>query len=572
MPLTDFRITSLRFSGGETITVEPGSVLILVGPNNSGKSLAIREIASGTLVAQLPETKVLKEVQFNYPNDTELSEALIADHPHVDLGQGLVQVTLQNGIQLHLNRWHPLPMHHDPHQRMAASSVLQRKLDTETRLSSTNPVQRIDPVSQAPTSDIHRLQKDPHAYKEAKSAMKEFFGLDLVIDFGGASTIEFRVGHEPAITAEEDRVSPRYQEELKNHTVPLRESGDGIRCFVTTLIAAIAGSHPLLLIDEPEAFLYPPQAARLGKAVTASLTEQNRQAVIATHSADFLRGVLSASQKTAICRVERLGSVNHARLLTPEDLRKFWASPLLHSSQAINGMFHEAVIVCESDADVRFYEQILSSLNPCSPPFDPYFVHGGGKGALRSLVEAYRRLGIPTAVIADLDLLKSQSDFAALFSVLGGEPESTERLFMTAVNGLADLGAALKFPDFISQFTTLLSEMKAENKLAAEKRRRALHLLENAADWSEAKKHGLNAARGEARQKAQELLDISGRVGLFLVPEGELEGWWRDGPPDKQEWIRSALDHLRESPRHFAAAQTFMSAVCRHFGHTASDR
>lgn len=46
MPVTDFRIKSLTFSGGQTMPLESGTLLLLVGPNNSGKSAALREIGT----------------------------------------------------------------------------------------------------------------------------------------------------------------------------------------------------------------------------------------------------------------------------------------------------------------------------------------------------------------------------------------------------------------------------------------------------------------------------------------------------------------------------------------------
>jgi hypothetical protein len=69
-----------------------------------------------------------------------------------------------------------------------------------------------------------------------------------------------------------DRVSESYLRDLAE--VPLlHQSGDGIRSFAGTLVAATCGAHPLLLIDEPEAFLHPPQARRLSRAIARSTAE-----------------------------------------------------------------------------------------------------------------------------------------------------------------------------------------------------------------------------------------------------------------------------------------------------------
>src|ERR1019366_8066393 len=138
-------------------------------------------------------------------------------------------------------------------------------------------------------------------------------------NWGGANQIWFHFGDDPPRTADHDRVSPRYLKELDQ--VPRLETlGDGVRSFVATVIAAHTGPQPVLLIDEPEAFLHPPQAVPPAQILPRLITERRRQAIIATHSADFIRGALSGSPQVSICRLERTGNVNTASRLDPGQL------------------------------------------------------------------------------------------------------------------------------------------------------------------------------------------------------------------------------------------------------------
>src|SRR5579872_765799 len=168
---------------------------------------------------------------------------------------------------------------------------------------------------------------------------------------------------------------------------------------------------------------------------------QNRQAIIATHSTDFIRGVLAATEQAVICRIERGSSVNNASLLGMPDVKELWTSPLLRSSHAIEGLLREGVVVCEGDADARLYEAVLENVSlPFARPVDLYFVHGGGKGALAAFAKAYRRLKVPTAVIADIDLLKNTAEFAAVYTALGGDLGLIQARLSSAVTQLADQG------------------------------------------------------------------------------------------------------------------------------------
>jgi hypothetical protein len=323
------------------------------------------------------------------------------------------------------------------------------------------------------------------------------------------------------------------------------------------------------LIDEPEAFLHPPQAFRLGHELAKLIPMQRRQAIIATHSADFVRGVLaSGSEKLTICRIERMNNVNNAFILNASDIRQLWSMPSLRSSEAIDGIFHEGVVVCEADADARFYESVLGMVSQrFSRPIELYFTQGNGKGALAPLAKAYRSLNIRTAVIVDLDLLKNPNEFANVYTALGGDFAGVSKLSGSVTHQLADTGSVLALADAVDEFRRLVTRIETENCLSTEVRRKALEVLENAADWSEAKKYGVDKLSGGARRDAQHLLEECQRLGLFLVPCGELEGWWRNGPASKCDWIVSALTKLRVESNEFAEAEEFIRDLCSFFGY-----
>ena len=66
-------LKSIKFKAGSSVNdethleVQLGSILVLVGPNNSGKSLALREIENWCL-GTVPKTKVISNVGIRYPD------------------------------------------------------------------------------------------------------------------------------------------------------------------------------------------------------------------------------------------------------------------------------------------------------------------------------------------------------------------------------------------------------------------------------------------------------------------------------------------------------------------------
>ena len=54
----------------------------------------------------------------------------------------------------------------------------------------------------------------------------------------------------------------------ESRTTPLKRQGDGMRSFASVVLHLLATVTPsILMLDEPEAFLHPPQARLLGTSL-----------------------------------------------------------------------------------------------------------------------------------------------------------------------------------------------------------------------------------------------------------------------------------------------------------------
>ena len=71
-------------------------------------------------------------------------------------------------------------------------------------------------------------------------------------------------------------------------------------------------------------------------------------------------------------------------------------------------------------------------------------------------------------------------------------------------------------------------------------------ILKEASKWSAIKKDGIRALNEEQRSNAMQLIDSLAKVGLFVVPVGELEGWIKLGTSKKNKWIIPALDEINK--------------------------
>src|SRR5258708_40132649 len=76
-----FGLASLRFSDGTSIDLPDKGVLVLVGPNNAGKSVALRDIVTRiTRPAELQPSRVVTDVALRRDGTTEELESWLTEH------------------------------------------------------------------------------------------------------------------------------------------------------------------------------------------------------------------------------------------------------------------------------------------------------------------------------------------------------------------------------------------------------------------------------------------------------------------------------------------------------------
>jgi len=562
--MNEFRIDKLLFSSGQKIELEANSVTIFIGANSSGKSSALREIFQKLQGADNIYRVIQEITTFTTGDEDEwqnwlqsnfLSSVVNGEVRYKTLGSEISPNRFTSSI---LNKNFP-PL----------VNFLVRLLDTETRLSLTRPVTRIDLLAGGLQHAFHIIQQDDKKLEIISKVLQSTFGKEFMLDHGNQE-IGAYVGKEPERTRERDRISKEYIIALRKET-RLEMDGDGIRSFVACLLATQCTPNKVFLIDEPEVFLHPPQARRLGQIMAEIALEEKRQIIIATHSTDIIKGALSIQEgKVSICRIDLVNNQNNVYSLNNKELRDLWSKPLLKSTDAIQGAFHKGVVVCEADADCRFYEGILISLD--KEAIDLHFVHGGGKGELATLAHSYKRLHVPTAVIADFDILRNKKELEKLVKSLGGDFHPLESIYKEAMSNLNSLAPSQDRTSVSKTLHELADKIKSgEKKISSETIEEISEWLQDGREWSRPKKHGIDAFNGGANLACQQLLDTLAKIGLFVVPIGEMEGWARSLPSNKNEWIKEALNKIDSDPKSFENTRDFVRRVVQYLSSGISE-
>jgi len=500
------RIKSLTVNDGTTAPLPSVGVTCVVGANNVGKSQLLRDISY--LDSQQVMTIVLKHLELeSYPTN-------ISDYQATNW-------LSRNDIAS--------PIDNPPEMAPVYSSVLDGRQTTARDFASwwnQNPKniyqiggfffwhasagslsmwasQQFSPGME-PKPLIARVFADGLLDKALSDLCEETFGFPLTFDRW--TSFKYRIGTVSGSVPPANRPDIEY-----THAVALlpalENQGDGVRSFLGLALVAIASKTGVLLLDEPEAFLHPGQARAMGRWIADTAAEQDKQIIIATHDRDFVLGVLEANREATMIRLTRQENINSIHKLDWSAIQELWADPVLRYSNLLQGLFHDMVIVCEGDADCRFYGAVLDSLYSSGPEraivHNTLLVPSGGKDRMHTMIKAIKCIGGSPRIIADFDFLNDKRRLEAIVEAMGAVWDTEiENCF---------------------------------NKMTASSNQIEL--------WKGLKKLGLGGLRGDALLGAKELLAKLTSIGIIIVPCGEMEDIDRTISSKKSDyWVSEMLE------------------------------
>jgi hypothetical protein len=157
---------------------------------------------------------------------------------------------------------------------------------------------RLAKAGDPPSHPLQVLHVDRAKFGELARVMKRLFGIDLFLDTVGQN-FYLRLGEPGVSPYTVDTYDPEYDNAVA--ALPeLQSQGDGIRAVLGLLLPLISSLHPLVLIDEPEAFLHLPQARIIGREIGKQAKGKGSQVIIATHDKNILQGVIESNASVTI--------------------------------------------------------------------------------------------------------------------------------------------------------------------------------------------------------------------------------------------------------------------------------
>ena len=391
-------------------------------PNIAGKSAALRELEAW--VARSTPGLVVKHAELHKEGTQKDLRAYLETNAQKS---GDSANFCYGGIGYNIHHSH-LQCLDEPADRHLVAPFFTKRLATEGRITDSDAAPTLALFHEPPTHPIHLLLMDEDLSKDISEKFRHAFGKELIPFRAGGSQFPLYVGKKPMVPDGKDELSNEFVEALQASSSLLETQGDGMRSFAAVTLHVLAGrTHSIQFLDEPEAFLHPPQARLLGRHIAENKVG-NSQPFIATHSTDALEGLIEGgSDRVRIVRLRREGDVNHVKELSKERTKSVAKDTLPRFSRVFDGIFFEHVFICEADADCMFYQSVLGlpSISGDRRP-DALFVHATGKHRMAQIADTLRSLDVPVSVIADIDILNEEGTFRTLFEKLGGNWEEVQ--------------------------------------------------------------------------------------------------------------------------------------------------
>ena len=520
------RLKSGRVPGapGTTIRLEP--ITVFVGPNNSGKSKVLSEIEHYCRWGSQISTPrlILENLAFTSssakeadavanqisrpPRPEEASYGDCVYVPFPDNNSGWTDVfreQLVRAIQ-------------DP--RKHVEDYCRLVVDAKTLM--LNGKNRIDLVDEQKAGDLLSLPQpslqalflNDDKRKEVRDILARVFDRHFVIDPTHLGYFRIRFAERRPNSVLEER--GLHDEAIQYHAqaLPIESFSDGVKAFTGMIMEVTAGDPQIILIDEPEAFLHPSLAEKLGSELSRAASTGKR-VFVSTHSPAFVMGCVQSGVPLNIIRLTYQKGVATSRVLPSGEVSRLMRNPLLRSTGVLSGLFYESVVVTEGDSDRAFYQEInqrLLSYDPERGIPNCLFLNAQNKDTIHDIINPLRELGIPTVGILDIDVVVPDFQLRRLLKaahVPEGLHTSLSTLRKTVCDSLKATGLDMKT------------------------------------------KGGLSTLDSGERETANNLLNQLSDYGIFVVPDGELESWLKSLSAksySKNQWLIQMFKRMGEDP------------------------
>lgn len=383
--------------------------------------------------------------------------------------------------------------------------VMNEFCDTRLNMSFSTSVQDIlqdDTMEQSP---IRHLRENDLLLKELQTNILKVFGVKIGFD-------NLEQGLKPLRVLPQARFSSRLSNKdlaikWRDESPLIDSQGDGLRAYLKLALSLLDEFSSIVLIDEPETFLHPPQRRALGSLIADIAKQHDKQVFISTHDPEFIRGLLNLGNDVKVLNLKKQESLHEIVELDLKDIKTILSQKgnslkeraTILNEAILSSLFYEKTILVEHENDRVFYEY-YSSLRKSANFQNKHFIGLRGIDEVLSFMEKMHSIGINIACIVDIDFILTR--YAPKF---------------------------IKDADAILHNTHVA--IRQEYEALSQKERKALR--------TKLQREGIKAIEDASqRRRYEDLIDAYGKKGVYVPKAGVLESWTKTSKNNLSEMLR----------------------------------
>jgi hypothetical protein len=207
-------------------------------------------------------------------------------------------------------------------------------------------------------------------------------------------------------------------------------------------------------------------------------------------------------------------------------------------------LFHEKVILCEGDADCRFYAAVMDAVYESKPEArepDIMFTHCGGKTRMPLIVKSLRAMDVPLEVVADFDVLSDEHPLREIVEAAGGQWEELANDWRIVKQAIEAKKPELNTAEVVKELHAITAGV-SEAAFPLSARERIQQVLRRSSPWFSAKAVGAAyVPSGDPTQACERVLEKLRGWRIHVVPLGEIEAFVKSVGGHGPAWVNEAL-------------------------------
>ncbi len=197
-------------------------------------------------------------------------------------------------------------------------------------------------------------------------------------------------------------------------------------------------------------------------------------------------------------------------------------------------------------------------MNSLEQWLDTAYVPTGGKHGIGKVADVLRRIGVPVKAVFDIDFLSEKALVKSTVQAFGGDWEAISLLWIRVDSSVRGGNKAKTNKEIKEDIIEIINGSNGENLPKGD----ITEALKQGKEWNIVKKFGERGIpNGDAQTNYRLLRDSLEKIGIYLVPVGEIENFCPDMGSHGPKFVTKLLSTVPFADERLSELRTFVDKI-----------